>query len=123
MIVADTVNSNLINICLRFKATVHEQPKPDRKRTWAQRLYSASNAIEWILRISILAISLMQLLINHSNQGAGCLKQPDGVLANESNYLALIVVIQVGKVTVFTAWSLKLSKASDRVSQDRKPGK
>ena len=48
------------------------------------------------------------------------MKQPDGVLARESNFLGLMIAMQVGKVTVFTVWSVKLSKTAEKWSEASK---
>ena len=69
------------------------------------------------MRFLTLAVSLFQFLFNTSNKGIGCLKQPDGLLADESWWLSKLVVMQVVKVIAFTIWSRKVFA----VDQQRDP--
>ena len=62
------------------------------------------------MRFATIAVSLVQWLINHQNQVSYCVKQPDGVLVNESKFLTALVTMQCVKLVVFSIWSIELTE-------------
>ena len=60
----DGLNTNVLNIFLQFKA-ITQRESADFKNCWAYKILTVSNCAEWILRFSILAVSLTQFLTNH----------------------------------------------------------
>ena len=71
-----------------------------------------STVIGWILKSAILTVSIIQILVMHSNYGQYCIKQLE-VLGIEGQWLQTIVVMQISKVVVFTIWWLKITYGRD----------
>ena len=58
---------------------------------------------EWVFRISIIAVSCLQMLILHQNTSRYCIEE-SGVLSLESNWLQWLITAQVVKVLVLSMW-------------------
>ena len=53
--------------------------------------------VGWAYIAAVLALSLLQLQMRHSNLGQYCARLPDGPLAFEAYCLSLIILLQFGK--------------------------
>ena len=93
ILVIDVINTNLINIYLRFMTHTNQSKTVDTNEVCALSLFVVSNTFEWILRFFTITVSLLQFLLNQSNQGIYCVKQPDGMLAKESKCITILVVL------------------------------
>ena len=64
LLAIDGFNTNILNIFLQFKV-ITQRDNPTLKETCLYKMLVASSVLEWLLRFSILAVSLIQFLTNH----------------------------------------------------------
>ena len=69
-------------------------------------LMMVSSYAEWVLRISIIAVSCLQTLILRQKTSKYCIEE-FGVLAPENNWLQCLIGIQIVKVLLLAMWQMK----------------
>ena len=83
--IADFMNTNLVGIYLKSRMAQEERSFGFSKDS-TYGLMMVSAYAEWVFRISIIAVSCLQMLILHQNTSQYCI-QESGVLALENDWL------------------------------------
>ena len=103
--VADFLNTNLVGIYLRAKMA-EEEKRYGYSKDSTYGLMMVSSYAEWVLRISIIAVSCLQTLILRQKTSKYCIEE-FGVLAPENNWLQCLIGIQIVKVLLLAMWQMK----------------
>ena len=91
VVTADTLISNYLNIYFRFKAQ-YEEAKYGVVSKDTRRLTRVCTYTEWAVRVTLLAVSLLQSLVTHSTKGDYCIHKL-GVLALEGYWLSWLILL------------------------------
>ena len=70
-------------------------------------LMMVSAYAEWVFRISIVAVSCLQMLILRQTTSKYCIEE-FGVLALENEWLQWLVGAQVVKISILAMWQMRL---------------
>ena len=104
---AELINTNMFGIYYRSK--IQQEIRFDgvaaQKRTLKQSLISTY--IEWTIRGIAVLVSIFQFLIITSRSSLYC-AYTMGLLKFESQWLQMLVTIQLLKVVIFSLWQIKL---------------
>ena len=73
-----------------------------------------STFFEWVFRLGIVGVSVLQFLMINSDNGQYCSKVK-GLLALESEWLTSLIKIQMIRVVVISVWKILL------ISHDEQP--
>ena len=99
---ADAFNSNFLHVYFRFQVQIEER-KFGIVTTSTRRLALTCTYVEWALRSSLLAVSLLQSMVIHSTKGEYCIYSL-GVLRLEGSWISWLILFQTVKVVVFSIW-------------------
>lgn len=84
----------------------------------AGRRVLISNYIEWAIRAATILVSIFQFLIITSRTANHC-AYTMGLLMLESQWLMVLVQVQVLKVLVFSVWQIKLHGQEFHADEER----
>ena len=74
-----------------------------------QTLETVYAVMEWVFRGMICLVSLLQILILTSATGKYCIHELE-VLYQEGTWLKWLIIVQLGKVFVFSTWHILLNR-------------
>ena len=109
--VVEFVNAQVF--CVYFRCKVVNQPSPDSDN---QSLI-VEFADRYFFKVATLVLSYVQFHLKHSHLTRFCVSRLR-LLKDENFWFTVVIIIQVTKVLIFSAWSFYLPKAKD-ANQDR----
>ena len=62
---------------------------------------------EWVVRTGTVVVTIAQMLVKNSHQGMYC-THTTRLLRLESEWLSILIYMQVLKVVLFTVWQIKI---------------